>query len=489
MKKGTISNSGKPWKWGKKDLGAGLALLVLVSILVFGLARTTSDWWFEDDTWHLAFVRDHPNPIGYFTERELIREVSVGHAVTPWFPFTFWIDRQVAPLSPRVAYIHSALSYLLAALLLYWVLAHWMGRSHALGVAFLWTLMPSSIVTVEFLSTRHYLEGLILSLVSFWMACRAVNSPNGEGRGYYWAAAVFYLLACTTKEVYVSSTWLLVTGIFAWRRRFIAVGGMFLSGLVYALYRFWGIGSSMKSFNDSSLEVYHLFLARLPIMFTGNRGGYLIFGLMLAVLIWLFLKRAISRGPFLFFVGNLAVALITILPVSVYITHAYESLGTWYRLVFLINTLLLAMFGWLVFRLGKPMLSLGLAVLALAFIFQGGREATIRWDRWKVENYKDARFYLDYPDRLLFTRLSAPWFIYGVHQVYQPDLPMHFLSWRVDNGTKKDYILRQTEQFEEIWVRRGESYEPETELLQTIRANCLEGVHPLDKARPSPELD
>lgn len=483
---GTISIRGETWTWLRGDLGAGLLLLVLVSFLVFGLARTPSDWWFEDDTWHLAFVRDHPNPIGYFTQKELIREVSVGLAVTPWFPFTFWLDRQIAPLSPMVAYLHSAFAFFLAALLLYRLLLRWLDRPHALGVAVLWVLLPSSIVTVEFLSTRHYLEGLIFSIVSFWMACLAGRSPGGEGRGYCWAAAVVYLLACTTKEVYVSTTWLLVVGSFVWYKRYGAVAGMFLCGLLYVLYRFWGIGPSMKSFNDSSLAVYHLFLARLPFMFTGNRGGYVLFALMLAAVVWLAWKRGLKRGPLLFFGANLAVMLVTILPVSVYITHAYDSLGTWYRLVFLVNTFLLTLFGWIVYRLGKPALSLGLAVLALVFIVNGALEATFRWDRWKAENYSDARFYLDHPDRLLFTRLSAPWFIYGVHQVYQPELPMHFLSWRVDNGTKKSYILRQTERFEEIWVKRAEAYRPDRALLRTLRENCLEDIHPLDKPRPQP---
>ena len=463
-----------------------LILLTAVWLVQVGTAtRTYRDWWFEDDTPHLVFVRDNPAPLGYFLDKDLVHKLSLGHAVTPWFPFTFWVDRQVDPLSPRTAYLHTAVSLLATAFLLYFLMARFTDRLHALAMVSVWLWLPSTVVITEFLSTRHYLEGLAFSAASLLAAQKAVRQ---ESYPYFWFSAIFYLLACTAKEVYVSTTLVLLLGYYLLRRRFSAMAAMFGCGLLYAGYRFWALGLVGKNLSGAFLEDYHLFLARLPYILTGNLGGYLLFAAGIAVCVALWRAGKLSATAGCWFLANIGVALLTIFPVTANITHQYRELGTWYRVVFLSNTLFLASLAWPFFRLAKPKLSLAFFLAAAACAVWGGWRTAERWDHLKAEYFTDARFYCDHPDRLLFSSLPAPWFLWGVHHLYQDGLPMHYLSWRVDNGTPKDYVLARTEQYREIWVKDRDGYRADSELISLIRWNCLQGITPLNKPRqPTPE--
>ena len=460
-------------------------LLIVVSIQVLGIAGTPWDWWFEDDSAHRVFVRDHPQPLWYFS-KELVSKLSLGHSVTPWFPLTFWIDATLAPLNPAVAYLHTGLSLFLTAAALYLLLRRILNPVYALSLVSIWIFLPSTVVITEFLSCRHYLEGLLFSLVGILFALKAVSKSQSQGRGFILMSAACYLLACTTKEVYVSATWFVLLCIYANARRFKAVGSVVACGFLYAIYRLWSLETVGKNLDFEFLKDYHLFLKRLPFIFSGNQGGYLIAALGLSMVIWLLWKRKLSLKLVVFVVGVIGVMLVSIFPVTANVTHQFEALGTWYRVVFLLNTFLLIILGYLFYCLKSQRLAaLGVTAVGIIILW-GGITTTGKWDDMKTEYRRDGKFYLEYPDRLLYSKLPAPWFLHGLHDLYLPNQPKHYLTWRVDRGTTKAYVLDQLERFNDIWVYSDHEFVNDPTLLETIRHNCLAEITPLHEPLPDP---
>lgn len=450
-----------------------VAVLALAVVLIAGpLCRTYGDYWFEDDAPHRAFVRDHANPFAYFGP-ELVSELSLGHSVTPWFPLTFWVDRQFSELSPVPAYLHSAFSLWLTACVFYLLMCHYLPRRYALVTASLWMLLPSTIVTLEFLSTRHYLEGLLLSLLAIGAALKA---DAYEGRAQRIALALSlgcYLLACTTKEVYVSATFVALLCLFVDRRRWLAVLLLFGCGGAYAIYRLISLPSAAKVTGAAFASHYHLFLARWPFMFSGHEGGYVLLLAAVLVLILVLAKRCLHWRAVIYGGGLGAVMLLTIFPVSEHITAAYLELGTWYRVVFLFNSFALFAGAYLVARLRQSTVAWVLALVTAACLALGAWRTSRHWDEVKAIHTIEARFYLDHPDRLLYSELPAFWYLHGIHNLYKPGQEPHYITYR-----DLDKCAR-LERFESAWMRVGDRIIEDRQLLERLRANCRDGVQPL----------
>ncbi|MDJ0835030.1 MAG: hypothetical protein QNK37_00855 [Acidobacteriota bacterium] len=454
-------------------------------VLIQGLliSATPGDWWFEDDSPHRVFVRDHPNPIAYFGP-ELVSKLSLNNSVTPWFTFTFWIDTLFHPTSTAPAYWHSLFSFWVTACLLFLVLRRLMDEGIALATVLLWPFLPSSIVTLEFLSTRHYLEGLAFSLAAVLFCLKAVEE---EGKQIYmWTASAFYLLACTAKEVYVSGTFFVLICFYLKARRFGAAVGVFGCGLLYAGYRFLSLGAGGKPMDMSFLSQYDLFLTRYPFMFGGNNGGYLLAAVTFGLLVAALALRRLSFQQIFFIGGTLGVMLFTIVPVTAPVTHGYEGLGPWYRVLFLLNTYILAVTAYLAGKV-LPLRWMPVpAVIFAAVLGLGAWNAAEAWDARKEGYTLDGRFYLAHPDRLLYSKEPAPWFLYGLHRLYRPGEVAHYLTWRVDNGTPKEHVLKLLDAYPEIWARDDDGvYRIQPGLPAIIRANCERGATPLH--RPLPE--
>jgi len=445
-----------------------------------GVSGTLTDWWFEDDTMHRVFVRDHTNPLAYFGP-ELVSKLSYGSSVTPWFTFTFWIDHVLSPSESGVAYAHSLASVYLTACLLYAVLAHWIDHRYALFAALFWPFLPTTVVTMEFLSTRHYLEGLLFSLIAVRLAQKAVE-PDGNKNLIYGAAAL-YLLACCAKEVYVTGTWLMLTAIYLKTRHYRAVAGMFGCGLLYVVYRFWclGIGGG-KEMDVSFLAGYGDYLIAAPWMWTGNGGGYILIALALAL--WLFAWRKLHWTTQLFFPAMVVVLLVTVLPVTLHVYASRDALGPWYRVLFLFHSFLWAATVALAAKTLSARIAWLPALFAAFVLVWGGRRTADSWDSLKAGYLADGRFYLEHPDRLLYSAEPAPWFLFGLHRLYKPDEEPHYLTWRADNGTPEAYIREALEEHGVVW-RRGEDgiYRRDPALRERIEVNLENGVTPLHRGR------
>lgn len=463
--------------WVKKY---GFVCLILVAVLsqAFLFVRPLGDFYFEDDTPHLVFVRDHAGPFAYFIDKALISKLSLGHAITPWFAFTFWIDHSLAPLQSGFAYAHTLCSYAAVALLLYSLLAHFIKREFACFGTLIWMFLPSTMVSLEFLSTRHYLEGLALSLAAFHFALRE-HRDQGKPIVNIALAAVLYLAATTAKEVYVTSTLFILVGIFFHARKWAAIGTMITSGAAYAAYRLWALDSVGKTLNQDFLSHYPEFLAKLPAIWIGNPWGYALAGMLLGAWGFVLWQRYLRWKIHLFILANIGLAMLTILPVSYHVVPVYHEAGTWLRVVFVLNTLLLFWLTWLLALLPHvQLIRLGFVICALPVFTQVNQLNQI-WDARKAAYTRDAQFYIANDDKLLYSSLPAPWYMYGIHHLYKPDQGKHYLTYRADNATPMAYVQQTLEAYDTIWhVNEFGEIVSQPELLERIRANAEAGQQP-----------
>lgn len=465
-------------KQALKKYGFIAAIVGFVLLQALVLVQPLSDFYFEDDTPHLVFVRDHAGPIAYFVDRALISKLSLGHAITPWFAFTFWIDHTFAELTPRFAYGHTLVSYGIVALLLYTLLAQFIKREFAFWGTVVWMFLPSTLVTLEFLSTRHYLEGLALSLGAFLCALK-VYRDDDHAQWYLAASALLYLAGTSAKEVYVTSTLFIIVGIFFSARKWRAIGVMIGCGAAYAAYRLWALDSVGKTLNQDFLSHYPEFLLKLPAIWLGNDWGYALMGLMVTVWTFVLWQRVISFKIHLFMAANIGLALLTILPVSYHVVPIYKDAGTWLRVVFVLNTLLLFWFTWLVSLL--PLVGLIRACFVLLALPVLTQVTTLNeiWDVRKAAYTADARFYIENDDKLLYSNLPAPWFMYGIHHLYKKDQAKHYLTFRADNATPQAYVEEVITQFDTVWsAYPGGEITEQPELFERIKGNIAQKSQP-----------
>ena len=464
------------------------ALLLAVWTILFGtlILRLPADFWIEDDTMHLVFVRDHPNPLSYFT-KEGIHAFSFGRTLTPMLPLSFWIDYRLAPLVPSLAYYHAVGSLVLAVLLLYGLLRQFLPVTPAWFGCVLWSMLPSTISVVEFLAARHYLEGLIFLLAGLQCLIRACDTGGRKGwvlAGLFVAA---YLAASCAKEIFVTTGFWLPACICLLRRRWDLLAFISIGPILYFSYRMLTIGLVGKGFGDSGsfLDQYHVFLARLPFIFAGNPGGLWLFATVGVLCLFLLWRRRIGLTHLFFGGSNILLLLATIYPVSQHLSASFLELGTWYRVAFLLNSFLLVAGIWLFSHCPKPWAAIG-GLAAFLVVGHGSATAIAGWDTLKHWHREDAQTYLAHPDRLLYSSLPAPWFIQGVHTLYLVDKPRNYLA----HNSLASEVADRFSRGDVIWHRgRDGVYRPDPLLYRTIVRNTAKGVRPLHKPVDPKDLD
>jgi hypothetical protein len=165
-------------------------LLPVVGLLVFGILYSTvflelpSRWWFEDDPALFSYTAKIGNPVVIFDDPGVLRNFTGGSALVPMQLLSYWIDLKIAGISPRFAYAHQMGSFLLALLFLYLLLSRWLpGRRAAPAIVVAaWAILPSTAVVLQFLATRHYLEGLLFSCVALFL-CERLKGSREQGAG------------------------------------------------------------------------------------------------------------------------------------------------------------------------------------------------------------------------------------------------------------------------------------------------------------------
>ena len=220
----------------------------------------------------------------------------------------------------------------------------------------MWVLLPSTSVVVQFLSTRHYLEGMMFSALALCLLQRGVRA----------GALVSMVVGMLCKETYAVLIPAIVL-LYAWRRR---DRGLALSTAaivcVYAVYRYWMLGPAL-SYDMPLLTIgqYLKFLTKLPYSLSSNYGGYCLCGIIAALSYYFARRSRENRRTILYFLGALALSLGPIFPASWPLYGTIRNPDPWYRILFLLNTVVIVFGGYLAVRSVSRRMQLALAILAI----------------------------------------------------------------------------------------------------------------------------
>ncbi len=215
--------------------------LVLAVGLPLFLTVRGACWWSGDDPQILKHAVTHS--VGNFFFSPAAWQELTASNWTPLLNVSFLLDWVLGGFSPRVFYIHQAISLALL------MVAVWgMGRRYfgtvPLVVGILW--VAGSLPFVEAsdrLMVRHYAEGAFWSVASLWMYSKFVECGGARSStGWLALSFLFYVLACFSKEVFVPLpvVFLILSGNrFSWKP--LIPFGIWIG--VYALWRSWMLGS------------------------------------------------------------------------------------------------------------------------------------------------------------------------------------------------------------------------------------------------------
>lgn len=208
--------------------GSYIALL-LIAVLTHGGAWNIG--WQEDDAGQLLSVMNHP-----FWRLLFDRDVWVTftfNAFTPVLAGEYWGDLLLFGLSPRGFHLHHTAELAITTIFTYRLLCRripW-HLSMLATIGFLVAFPTFSIMT--FLPSRHYLTGLLLSMVSVYMYQRALREK--QSRNLLISAALFFL-AMLAKELYAIT--LLYFLLTSWRTPlFRKVSTLYL--LLFIIFAAW----------------------------------------------------------------------------------------------------------------------------------------------------------------------------------------------------------------------------------------------------------
>jgi hypothetical protein len=273
-------------------------------------------------------------------------------------------------------------------------------RAAGVTIACAWLLLPSTLSTAEFLSTRCYIEGVIFSLVAYLCARR--NSA------WWWPAAALALLS---KELFVASLLTLLGLVFLRAQRWRALACAFALAFLYLAYRAWAVGLHVTySMPLPSLKELIAGLAWLPHSVTYGFESYLVLsvGIILAVAVWR--DQPSQRAPFFAAALLFFVSLATLAPITIALLGNVGAPAPWGRSYFVVHALMLVGLGWLARRQNARAVWL----LVLPLLVLGASRSVAAWDARKALNRIEGEFFLSHPGELLVSHNDAFWFFDGL---------------------------------------------------------------------------
>jgi hypothetical protein len=427
-------------------------LLIAVVNVVLHLG-TPWDWWFEDDPFVYAAVRRVTSPWLFFHDVAANRLATGPNELAPVLLSSFWLDLWLAPLSASWAYVHNGLVYLATALAFYFAMLRLLREETlALATTIAWMLLPSTIVLVEFLSTRHYMIGMFWALLAAMSVQDALEARPGKRGLVLVRVAAFTWFSIISKEFFPPAVLTLTFLWFAWRRDWRGALIPVFVGVAYAIYRVSMTEPSMDYYGHEMMspkQVLRL-LWRLPYTTYGGWAGYAAIAFTVVVL-----RRNARTDPGILPVvviggATLVVSLLVIYPIGHQVSTNWRSLGTWYRTPCVINTLLLTAFAYAVSRLREKRFRLAILTLLLIAVVSGSYRTAKEWDRMKADLAAEAKFMLSNPDKILVSQIHAVWYLPGIAALYPEQKGGTFVSRR-DQRVRTAYVdlLRSTTPF---WV-------------------------------------
>jgi hypothetical protein len=250
------------WRRGdanRNRIGELTALLVPISLawILYG-GIVPAGWFAGDDT--LALRRTlELGPFALFFEPQAWRQFSTAFVMPP-ISLSFLLDHALFGLEPAGYFLHQLLSLSCTICLLFtWLRRYLTGAAACLSASVFAISTPVAAVGLE-LMTRHYVEGLLLALLSLLVIGRLADDKEEAGRRS-WAlaglAAFFYLLSALCKEIFVPLPLLaLFLPGMSRSKRWVLAKTLIGAAALYALWRIHllGIHNALVSYGSIARE-------------------------------------------------------------------------------------------------------------------------------------------------------------------------------------------------------------------------------------------
>lgn len=428
------------------------AFYLFFSLLIFYIffwRNICADFWFEDDPFLFLHAEKVRNPLNIFISQKIIKGIGAGLAFVPMQLFSYWIDIAISNIRENiwVAYFHQTISYLLSTFLVYKI-SFKISKSYlaATCISIVWALSPSTLAVLENISTRHYLEGLVFSLLSILIILNyRKNLTTYKKIAYICGIFISIFISMLYKEIYAA---VLLSTIFIyaffkqyWSILFITIA----EAALYFIYRYQMLGIDMTyTMRFLTKEEYLDFIFKLPNTFSTNALGYIVYFLFIG----LFLYELIYKRNFKLCGGIaavLSISLLVIYPVSLSLYQSYLYPGTWYRGFFLLNTCLIGSLFILVLQRDKHQIVY--FIILIPITLTGAFHTEKLWIDLKDHAEAEARYILKEGENFLFGTQAASWFIPGVAAMYEKELTgyAHF-------KTEQQTILQKMKPFERACI-------------------------------------
>ena len=160
-------------------------------------------------------------------------------------------------------------------------------------------------------------------------------------------------------------------------------------------------------------------LAVFPFTFSASWAGHVIYvGIVLMAVLSVISPRGDSRRVALSMGMLTAAAFVSIYPVAYAMLHAYWLPRPWYRVPFVIHTLMLVWGGYLATVYLSRKQQLACLLITLTVVLPGTHWTRQLWNERMLRAEREGKFYIENPDKLLLSEEEAFWFIAGIHQMY-----------------------------------------------------------------------
>lgn len=290
---------------------AFIALTLAAICLITQQGFMDASWRFDDGP-HLSFVADY-SPWQYFFDPDVIRHQSWLH-FTPWNALFYEIGIQFWGLNVTGHYLHLITVIWLTSLATYALLRIWAPIIPSAMGAALYLAMPATGVVGKMLMTGHYAYGLLFSVLAVLFFSKGVIENR---RSLSMISAIFYLLACTCKELYpplIAVFLVFPVGRFKDRRPHLV--WHVLVAFAYAVVRlivFPSVESYARAPLGGELAVLTLFKGLSETLLGSGEIGILFAALLLSSLVvslWFSFKKL----NFYFITATLAICAFPVVP-------------------------------------------------------------------------------------------------------------------------------------------------------------------------------
>lgn len=249
--------------------------------LLYGNMLTA--WWGWDDPSFLKLAHQYA-PWEYFFIPDVWIKCQPAN-LNPWNILSFDLDLTLFGLNPSAFYAHHLFSLWLVAMGTYLFLRLWLNQLWSAMGAVLFICSAPVATVVHQLMNRHYLEGLLFSIVMLYLYISAVRY---ERPLLAWVGGLFYFFAVSAKEVFVPLPLvLLLIPERDLRHRLISALPFLLVLGCYALWRRYMLGRWVGGYSPSIdwTTVYHMIL-KIPSFIFGDGAFAVVILLMVIVLIF-----------------------------------------------------------------------------------------------------------------------------------------------------------------------------------------------------------